>query len=299
MTSPIPVGGNSADNRGIPVDDSALAEAKRFGITVTFGRVPFDLRVDPPRPWWLQVTDTEVLVRLPRQMRVLVSRGSGVILQLPEDADPTQDMTWVFTTWAMPIALMQRGLLNLHAATVSVGDKALALAGPSGAGKSTTAWGLRERGHQLIVDETTICEITPQSVMVHPYRRRVNLTEQAVEHFSLDAGQTRPVALSASKVSVDLPLTEVTAVSLDRIVVLSPTPGVSGVAIEPLNSRDALPVLASLTERRGLAPRILGAQNYLDLLARMVERTEVVLLRRPTAAWSLEAVLDAVEELSI
>lgn len=283
---------------GTWVDASTLLEAQRFGIAVECGDVPMGLVPDPPRPRWLQVTDEEVLVRLPQHWRLLVSRGSEVVIQAPEDADMAADMSWVVDTWGIPLALMQRGLLSLHASTVNVHGQTLALAGSSGAGKSTTAWGLHQRGHRILVDESTLCEVTPTAVLLHPYRRRVHLTLRAAEHFGLGGDLTRPVTKSGSKVSVASQAAEISTMPLDRVVVLNASSSVSTIKVETLAGPGAIPALAQLTERRGLAPRILGGRRYLDLLAGMVENADIVLLTRPSEGWCLDEVLDTVEALA-
>lgn len=280
------------------VDPSTLSEAQRFGISVACGDVPPDLVCDPPRPRWLQVTREQVLVRLPRQWRILVSQGTDVVVQVPIGADPAEDMSWVVDTWGMPIALMQRGLLSLHASTVNINGHTLALAGNSRAGKSTTAWGLHQRGHRLLVDETTLCEVTPRAVTAHPYRRRVHLTREATEHFGLDDRMTRPVGKSGSKVSVASQPADIAPTTLDRVVVLNASRNVGAIKVETLAGSDAIPTLARMTERRGLARIILGAQQYLDLLTDMTANTDTVLLTRPTESWCLDEVLETVEALA-
>lgn len=55
----------------------------------------------------------------------------------------------------MALLLAQRGWFALHAGTVAMDGKAMALAGNRGAGKSTTTAALVRRGHPLLADDVT------------------------------------------------------------------------------------------------------------------------------------------------
>ncbi|MGH8944933.1 MAG: hypothetical protein ACRDVL_02145 [Acidimicrobiia bacterium] len=64
--------------------------------------------------------------------------------------------------WGLPMALclIERGDLVLHAASVEVNGRGLALAGPSGQGKSTLTAAFVRAGHRLLSDDLTPCRIT-------------------------------------------------------------------------------------------------------------------------------------------
>lgn len=281
--------------------ESAVSEAARFGLTVTWGNVPDNLVDKPEKPRWIQVRGDDALVRLPEGWRVLVSAGLDIVIQKPQTldvSDDTVDYSWILDTWALPIAMMQRGWLALHASTVEVHGLTIALAGNSGAGKSTTALGLRARGHRYLVDETTLCEVTSDRVVVHPYRRRPHLTDEAVAYFGISKAQAVPLSLNP-KVSIAPDTGDVDSRTLDHILILTPPKSAGGeTAVRPLEPSAALPQLKVLTERRGLAPKIYGPRGYLDLLTGLAKSTEVSVLTRPPGAWTLDEVLDRVEGMA-
>ena len=67
-------------------------------------------------------------------VRFLVT-GGREILYAPEDGAAANEATPYLTGHAFGVVLGQRGMMMLHAATVKVGDCAVALCGPTGAGK--------------------------------------------------------------------------------------------------------------------------------------------------------------------
>lgn len=238
----------------------------------------------------------EVLVRVPGQRRLLISAGRTAVVDLPETDDQDAYRNWFVSTWAIPIAMVQRGWLSLHASTVLVGGSAIAIGGHSGAGKSTTTWALRGRGHAFVVDEATLCEVTDQGVLVHPYRRHVQLTQKS----SLEMGrlQSHPALLAPGKTAFDPGPVDVSTRRLDKLVILKPFGRDPDVRVERARAEALLPDLNQLAYRMGLAPKILGCQKYLDYLVAFARHTDTFIVTRPAQAWSLDQVLDAVEEIA-
>jgi hypothetical protein len=66
------------------------------------------------------------------------------------------------------LAALCLGREALHAATVVVGEGAVALAGASGMGKSTLAAALLERGARLLSDDVTVVEAAGDRVLAYP-----------------------------------------------------------------------------------------------------------------------------------
>ncbi len=59
------------------------------------------------------------------------------------------------------------GQMQLHASTVVIDGKGVALAGPSGVGKSATALALIARGATLLADDITWLKATSAAVLAH------------------------------------------------------------------------------------------------------------------------------------
>lgn len=277
---------------------SAFAPAPPFDIEVAFKDLPTSIphSVDPRR--WIHVADRAVLVRFPGDRRVLIEEGQRVTLHWPigED-DVDHDHNWVIDSWAVPLAMMQRGFLPLHASTVQVGDAVVAVAGRSGSGKSTTAVGLSARGHEILVDETTLLQVTDTGVLMHPFPRRIHLTEPAAQRLGVVLEDTRPVAQSPGKVALTNPPRSFEPVPLTHVVALQASE-VPEVEVQSLTGALSLAMLSVHAERMGVAPLVLGREGYLSLLRGIAERTSVVAVRRPSYEWSLDAVMDAIEALA-
>ena len=284
---------------------------EHLGLRVTRGPVPTELP-GAERPWpWIQVTPCATLVDFDDGTRLLVRDGRDVTLQYDDDADPTGDPSWLLQGWAVTLAALQRGELSLHAATVRIGDTVLAVAGDRGAGKSTTAMGLRNRGHQLLVDDVALIEFRGNEAWITPYARNVHLLPDAAEALGIDFAALAPLALGRDKSAFRAEDPPIEPHRLDLIVVLDPIEpqdvaadgaapeSAAGVTVTQTRGADRLGALIDHTVRDGLAPLVLGQSAYFTQLARLSNAAPVHVVRRPReGGWTLDKVLDAIEALA-
>lgn len=193
-----------------------------LGLTVTLGAVPAELP-GAEHPWpWIHVAPGATLVDFGDGIRLLVRDGRDVTLQWDEAADPTGDPSWVLQGWAVTLAALQRGNLSLHAATVRVGAAVVAIAGDRGAGKSTTAVGLRNRGHELLVDDVTLLEFRGTEAWTTPYARNVHLLPDAAAGLGIDFAALPPLALGRDKAALRPEDPPIEPHRIDLVVVLDP-----------------------------------------------------------------------------
>lgn len=282
-----------------------------LGLDVRRGPVPTELPgAARPLPW-LQVASQEVLVEFGDDTRLRVRDGCEVTLQLDESADPGGDPSWLLQGWAVTIAALQRGNLSLHAATVRIGDAVVAIAGDRGAGKSTTALGLRDRGHPLLVDDVALLEFRGAEAWITPYARNVHLLPDAADALGIDFASLPPLALGRDKAAFRAEDPPIEPHRVDHIVVLDPrgdqiqqhTPTAvaeaEGLAVAEVRGAARVGFLVEHTARDGLAPLVLGQPRYFALLAQLANAAPVHAVRRPATGWSLPEVLDAIEGLAL
>lgn len=89
----------------------------------------------------------------------------------------------------LQIALGERKLMLLHAASVEKDGKVVILTGESGSGKSTLAAMLGEAGWRLMGDEFAL--IDPATGMAFPFPRPVSLKNEAIAAMQALAGEDR------------------------------------------------------------------------------------------------------------
>ncbi len=267
-----------------------------MGVTVTRGEVPEEIPdAKHPRPW-IQVNDRQALVRFAGGAGLLVEDGASVTVQwTPNPEEPDEDPSWLIQGWAVTLAMLQRGDLSLHAATVRMGDEIVAIAGHRGAGKSTTSMALRKRGHQLLIDDVTLIEFRDGAAWTTPYSRNVHLLPDAAEALGVDFDALPMLAGGRTKVAFRAEDPDEQPHKIDRIVVLAPGVDVEDVTLTEVHGGQRVASLLGHTRRDGIAPLILGQGKYFELMTQLASAAPVYVLRRPREDWTLDEVLDLIE----
>ena len=269
-----------------------------LGIEVRAGEVPEELTGAARPRKWIQVGDDEVLVRFSGGAGLLVRGGKEAVVHWPEQSEGSDDdPSWIVQGWAVTLAMLQRGDLSLHAATLRIGDQIVAVAGNRGAGKSTTSMALRKRGHQLLIDDVTLIEFQDGEAWTTPFSRNVHLLPDAAAAVGLDFDSMRLLAGGRAKVGFRAEDPPETPHRIDRIVVLAPSADAEGVTVTEQRGADRVSALVAHTRRDGIAPLVLGHDRYFALLAKLAGAVPVHVVSRPTEEWTLDVVLDEIEAL--
>lgn len=268
-----------------------------LGIAMRLG--PVDETLTDSRRLTRQVwrNDTAVLVRFGPHRRMLVENGRTITLDWPilDGDEPTHEISWVAQGWGVVVATMQRGELPLHATTLRIGERVMSIAGASGAGKSTTALGLVQRGHELLVDDTTLVHLDDQAVRVTPYCRNIHLLPDTAERLGIDFAALDLLAGGREKAALRPTEPPVAPSPIDGIVILQRDPTISSPTAEEVRGARRVTVLGEHLARNGLSAAFLGPHQHFEFVSRIAGTARVVMLRRPETGWSLDEVLDLIE----
>ncbi len=278
---------------GYDTSDAAAKPSAFSGqLRVRTGVLPAALEGSRRPTRWAEVTDRQALVRLRGGAGILVSDGKDALVQPGTSSDAGD---WLVQGWGMTLAALQRGMLSLHASTVEVDGRCIAVAGARGAGKSTTSMGLRARGHHLLCDDVTVVEFCEHEARTTPFWRNVHLLEDSaralgVEFDDLPAlGGLRAKSAFAPEPPDDRPR------RIDSIAILVRDPHATAVRTEVQNGASRMAALLEHAGRDGIAPVILGPERYFAGVARLADLVPVTTITRPAEGWSLDEVLDAIE----
>lgn len=115
-------------------------------------------------------------------------RSPGEVVIDPQMELSSPDIRTLLFGTLLGLLCHRRGLLPLHASSVKIGGRAIAISGVSGAGKSTLAAALTRRGHALISDD--VCAIDSEGLggpVVLPAFPRVKLWNDSLAAVGLDS----------------------------------------------------------------------------------------------------------------
>lgn len=188
--------------------------------------------------------------------------GKNIVVDLhPEHTASRFDVQDFLLGTVLVVLCQCRGLWPLHTSCVRIGDKAVAFTGPSGAGKSTLATAFLARGYEILSDDVTVIDITPEGrAMVLPSVPRIKLWRNT----ALDIGL--PLASDASPAGAKerLPLGAGFALvsqPLASLYYLAALPQGSASRIQPLRGMDAVHETSRAAHRRRLQIGMSGGQS--------------------------------------
>jgi len=273
-------------------------------IVIRSGRVAdFQSAPDYAGPTW-QVLGRRFLLALPGVLRMRVEDGREILVE-PGPGVPEQDIVPFILSTGIGAILHQRGILALHAATVAMDGKAIALCGASGAGKSTLAAALCAAGATLVADD--IAAIDPSGSgppLLRPDGRQHRLWSEAVERLGLDARRGDPIRAHIRKFHIQpashagggaFPLAAIFLLG-SRPVGSHPAGSAAAPArIERLSHVDAAPLLRDVVFRSSLASHMGRDAALFGQIAVLLARVPVFLLERSLGFDRLSETVAAVQ----
>jgi hypothetical protein len=266
-----------------------------FGARVSVGPVPDSIDepvIDLPG---LTATVDEAVVRVGGIGRFHVRGGRRVRI----DPVPGVSLSILETLLHGTVAglvLVQRRRFALHASTIRIRDRLVAIAGASGAGKSTTVGLLAGRGHAIVADEVTA--LGPRrdpatgaiTVTARGSGHSLRLWRSAAERLGLD--EEDGVRIRGSKYAY--PFHGPHRVGrLGLVIALRVDDGAGALTPVRLGGVDAVQALLADTYRPVL--RALHPELYLRWAATVAGAVPVVRIIRPGEGWTGDEVASAVE----
>jgi len=241
------------------------------------------------------MSSTAFLVVIEDLGRMLVTRDEVVLA--PEANVNLDDMDYLVYGWAPRFVRALRAEFSVHASAVQCPGGSLGVMGPAGAGKSTTLLGLVRRGHPLVIDDVLPVDFVNGNALVHGWTRPIHLRPTAADHFEVDRTSLIQTALE-TKVQVRLPnLTD--RLPLRFLVELVAEPGIDAVTLQRLRGVEALRACQRNTNASGMASADGRHVAFFAWLTSLANSVPIYRLTRPESDWTLEAVLDRLEELML
>ncbi|BAE50258.1 hypothetical protein [Paramagnetospirillum magneticum] len=238
--------------------------------------------------------DGSVLLHIRNLVRILVQDGRRITVEILR-RDPEESWRLFLLGSTLAILCHQRGAYPLHAASLRIGGRTLALAGHTGAGKSTLALGLVNRGHQLLSDDLSVLRAGSDGVDLLPAYPRLKLWRKSLEALGVGVEGLPRVRGSLEKygLSPSGPFDPQPS-RLDGIVVLKDGPLVR---IERMRAVAAVPDLRSHVQRPGIGQHLRGAAALLAEAGRIAEAVPVYRLERPKTFDDVGAMVELIEAL--
>ncbi|GAB2974413.1 hypothetical protein [Nocardioides montaniterrae] len=265
-----------------------------LGVPVEHGDVP------PPwaaavvqDPWFWADHDR---LRFAADGAELYVEAERVVFSAPDELVRAQ-ADWLLYSTAARAMLTFRRDYNLHASLVlAPSGGAVAVLGDSGAGKSTTTIELLRRGWSLGSDDVVVVRHGEDGAVAHPVDRPIHLSEAAVRLLGGDPRLGRPIPDTTKRAYVAS--ADLTPRPLAALVVLSSTAAGDEVTARQVDGLAAVPTIAISADRYGIGKLPEHRADFLAWTTRLCHDVPIWDLRRPPAGETVDAVADAIEQIS-
>ncbi len=245
----------------------------------------------------IAASDGEVMLKVPRVARFIISGGAQIVVEPHPSASP-RDIRLYLLGSAFGAILHQRELLPIHSNAIIIDGGAAAFIGRSGSGKSTLATWFHDRGHAIMSDD--VCVVgrdEAANAVAHRGVPRVRLWRDSLEASGRRTADHEPVADLADKYTLSTSHEIGPEIAPMRAFFLLSEDHATGrdAIIQPIAGGEAARVLMENTYR-GEYVRSLGtAQAHFRQCADLACIVPMFLLRRPWDLAALDTVCRQVE----
>jgi hypothetical protein len=191
--------------------------------------VPSGMAADERRAWSENGT---AWLFCRRRGALRVSNGKEILVEAAPGADDRIVRNWIVGQ-GLGIAMVQRGLLVLHASVVESGGNGVAFVGGSGAGKSTIAMAFCRSGDRLVADDQAVIAVDDGAVTVLAGFPQLKLHRDALRDLEDAEGAVATTPVSEEKLgwtvrqrfaSRAVPLRRIYVLAEDRQWNITPLP---------------------------------------------------------------------------
>lgn len=225
-------------------------------------------------------------------------QGREIWADWPEDYTLEDACTYLVGP-VIAFALRLRGTICLHASSVAVGDRAIALLGQPGAGKSTTVAAFAQLGYSILSDDVAVLDDQGDRFLVQPGYPRVNLWPDSVR--ALFGSEDALPLITPTWGKRYLPLDQdgrifqAAPLPLGAVYMLANRePGLTAPVIEEFAASEAFMTLVTNTYVNYLLNADMRSREF-DVLGRVVARVPV---RRVRSAADPSKVFDLCETVA-
>lgn len=268
------------------------------GASVRTGRVRFTVKsplvVHGRRPLPALVASREhACLHVPEVASFSVRAGTEVVVEPCAGSIPDEIEAYLYGT-VTALVLGQQQRFALHATTVGVAGRTVAIAGRRGAGKSSTGLALAQRGHELRGDDVLILDPGHDGVRAVTTGRPLHISRDAAAALGADLSTTVSLGPRIEKLAV--PQARRSPSQLNAVVVLVPRP-IEQLTARSVAGRAAFRAIHAHAYRTGLL-RHLWRPELFAWASQVAASVPVHVLTRPDGSVTYAEVAERVERLA-
>jgi hypothetical protein len=191
---------------------------------------------------------------------------------------------------ALPVALLQRGSVVMHASAVVVDGQAAIFLGSRSTGKSTTAAAFHLKGYPVLADDIIGIRLDDESPTVLPGVPQLRLESEAVAALDIGEATTSGGSGRSEKQYLNLPpVADAVPVGCFYVLVEG-----ESVAIEPVDGTEQFFQVLKRTFHDGFLSEMDMTPTGFEQCSTVIDASPIRYLRRPTRYDTLPSLVDRV-----
>lgn len=265
-------------------------------VFLKFGEVPDQLNSPQFEGVRFQASLNQFLLKIDHIAHYFVVDGKNIQVKTLEGSNISEVRLFLLGS-VFGALLHQRGLLPMHGSSLCINGKAYIFSGVSGAGKSTLAAGLVSHGYKLLSDDISVVALSEnQSPIVYAGYPQMKLWADSLEKLGMDPEQHTRVRsqLNKHQLQVEQSFSQ-EALSLGGIYILQ-SHNFEDILLESLKGIEKFNALKNNTYRLNFIKGLGNAQTHFRHISAVAMNCPVRRITRPSKGFSLELLLDLIEE---
>lgn len=242
-----------------------------------------------------QVGPGRLRLEVPGVATFLACDGREVTIAAHAGGDE-QDIRLFLYGSVLAAILQQRGVLTVHASSITDGERAVLLSGTSGEGKSTLAASMVHRGYQLLSDDLTAIRLDGEAgVVALAGYSSFKLWADALDRLDIDPTGLQRVRQGLEKSYV--PAGERFAggpAPVSHVYILRSHNG-NEITLEPVTGHGRVAFLVRNTYRRNFLDGLGGKELHFRACVELARQAKVVKVARPMHGFQIAELTDRIE----
>lgn len=231
----------------------------------------------------LWTSDFDLLMHYSLGIKALIKSGNEILVETKNNLPPKVTQH-VLLQGILGLWLLKRGKFSIHGCTIKKGDSAVMFAGVSGVGKSTIAAACYDLGYQILSDDVSLIELTPNSTpSVIPSFPIIKVTPETLNKVIQNkASNLSPIPIiDKYEAKLDDQFYP-NKLKLEAVYCLSTSEEIDKLHFEALSGGEKILSLLSNTYRNFMIDATNTGAKHFDFCAKLASGTDIYSITRPT-----------------
>jgi len=264
-------------------------------VVIKYGEVPSELTNPKSQGVLYEANREEFIFRFPKIGSFSVKRGSEIIIQPADSANPSEIRVFLLGS-VMGALLHQREIFPIHGSTINTSKGAVIISGRSCTGKSTLAAAFYKAGFEVIADDVSVIKSNfDGGFIVVPGIPYLKLWKDSLDELGIN-GKLERVRDDIEKYK--LPLSGVSPLKshvVKKVIILS-IKNSSGIQHCEIRGSEKFAILRNNSYRAQFIYGLDQTESHFEMLSNLSRTIKLIRVERPSSPFLIDDLLHYIIE---